>query len=134
MKTESSSFVRETGAISGELLLRNLLALPADELGFSPGLARALDDAYVPTVKDLVIRTEAELLRWRNIGPKRIEEIKTHLSALGLTLGMDSEAVQFQHVIDLALSRGGSPTIELTPRIVWLWAITANADARCRAS
>ncbi len=40
------------------------------------------------TVRDLVIKTEHELIRMPNIGRKAINEIKHALKELGLTLGM----------------------------------------------
>ena len=40
------------------------------------------------TVSDLVQRTESELLRTKNFGKKSLNEIKTILGEMGLSLGM----------------------------------------------
>jgi hypothetical protein len=44
--------------------------------------------ANVRTIADLVPRTEAELLKTKNFGKKSLDEIKTILGAMGLSLGM----------------------------------------------
>ena len=47
-----------------------------------------LRNADIATVGDLVVKTEQELLRERNIGRKSIEEVVRILDGLGLKLGM----------------------------------------------
>lgn len=47
-----------------------------------------LRNADIATIGDLVVKSEAELLRERNIGRKSIEEVERILDGLGLKLGM----------------------------------------------
>lgn len=47
-----------------------------------------LRNADIATIGDLVVKTEQELLRERNIGRKSIEEVERILDGLGLKLGM----------------------------------------------
>ena len=47
-----------------------------------------LRNADIATIGDLVIKSEQELLRERNIGRKSIEEVERILAGLGLKLGM----------------------------------------------
>lgn len=47
-----------------------------------------LRNADISTIGDLVVKTESELLRERNIGRKSIEEVERILDGLGLKLGM----------------------------------------------
>ncbi len=47
-----------------------------------------LRNADIATIGDLVVKTDAELLRERNIGRKSIEEVERILEGLGLKLGM----------------------------------------------
>ena len=44
--------------------------------------------ANIRTIADLVPKTEAELLKTKNFGKKSLNEIKTMLGAMGLSLGM----------------------------------------------
>src|SRR5205823_8612694 len=48
----------------------------------------ALKNAELLVVADLVQQTDADLEQVKNLGDKSIEEIKTALAALGLSLGM----------------------------------------------
>ena len=47
-----------------------------------------LRNADISTIGDLVVKSESELLRERNIGRKSIEEVERILDGLGLKLGM----------------------------------------------
>jgi DNA-directed RNA polymerase alpha subunit len=47
----------------------------------------------IRTWADLVVMTEAELLRYSNFGRKSLNEIKEELTKMGLTLAMNSETV-----------------------------------------
>ena len=53
--------------------------------------AGALADvkADIKTIGDLVRKTDAEMLKYRNFGRKSLNEIKDVLSQMGLSLGMD---------------------------------------------
>ena len=48
-----------------------------------------VDNANITTVGQLAMKTEAEMLKYRNFGKKSLNEIKDKLSGLGLSLGMN---------------------------------------------
>ncbi len=58
------------------------------ELELSVRSENVLKDADVRTVSQLVLKTEAEVLRMKNSGRKSLNEIKEVLAQLGLRLGM----------------------------------------------
>ena len=74
-----------------ENLFRNV-----DELELSVRASNCLKTANIRTIADLVQRTEAELLKTKNFGKKSLNEIKTILGEMGLSLGMrlDPEEVE----------------------------------------
>ena len=51
--------------------------------------AKNTADVNITTVGQLAMKTEAEMLKYRNFGKKSLNEIKEKLAALGLTLGMN---------------------------------------------
>jgi hypothetical protein len=65
----------------------NLDAL-VDELPLSVRTANCMKNAGIRTVRQLVQKTEADLLRTKNFGRKSLKEIKQVLANLGLALGM----------------------------------------------
>ena len=48
-----------------------------------------LDSEHITVMHDLVRMTEPELLKVRNFGKTSLKEVKSKLSALGLTLGIN---------------------------------------------
>jgi DNA-directed RNA polymerase subunit alpha len=72
--------------------LARLLGRPVDELELSVRAANCLKAANIRTIGDLVQREEAEMLQFHNFGRKSLDEIKTLLDSLGLSLGMDVAA------------------------------------------
>ncbi len=76
----------------GELLprgeLNDNLFRNVDELELSVRASNCLKTANIRTIADLVQRTEAELLKTKNFGKKSLNEIKTILGEMGLSLGM----------------------------------------------
>ena len=71
-----------------ENLFRNV-----DELELSVRASNCLKTANIRTIADLVQKSESELLKTKNFGKKSLNEIKTILGEMGLSLGMrlDSE-------------------------------------------
>src|SRR5882724_3770986 len=59
-----------------------------DELELSVRASNCLKSANIRTIADLVPKTEAELLKTKNFGKKSLDEIKTILGEMGLSLGM----------------------------------------------
>jgi DNA-directed RNA polymerase subunit alpha len=92
----------EAVAGGGEAFLRDALAKPLEELALPSRAINALKTADLNLVVDLVQKSEADLDQVKNLGEKSIDEIKTALAALGLSLGMRIDP----NVLG-ALGRGG---------------------------
>jgi len=101
--TRASTFLRDhfapltTGApeedeeaevASGEAFLREALGKTLEELALPARAINALKGADMHLVADLVQKSETDLVDVKNLGEKSIDEIKTALAALGLSLGM----------------------------------------------
>jgi DNA-directed RNA polymerase subunit alpha len=71
-----------------ELQREKWLSKPVAELELSVRSANCLEAAKITTIRDLVIKTEQEMLKFRNFGRKSLNEIKDILSEMGLSLGM----------------------------------------------
>lgn len=69
--------------------MRKLLNMSVNEIELSVRAANCLNNANITTVGQLAMKTEQEMLKYRNFGKKSLNEIKEKLSGLGLTLGMN---------------------------------------------
>jgi DNA-directed RNA polymerase subunit alpha len=78
----------EADEISGEEFLRDALGKTIEELPLPARAINALKNADVNLVADLAQKTEGDLEHLKNLGEKSIDEIKTALASLGLSLGM----------------------------------------------
>jgi DNA-directed RNA polymerase subunit alpha len=78
----------EAEASAGEAYLRDALGKTLEELALPARAINALKGAELHLVADLVQKTEADLGDVKNLGDKSIDEIKTALATLGLSLGM----------------------------------------------
>ncbi len=67
-----------------------LLSKPLAVLNLSVRAKNCLDAARVVTLRDLVYKTESELLRFRSFGKTSLHEVQRKLSDVGLSLGMKS--------------------------------------------
>jgi DNA-directed RNA polymerase alpha subunit len=65
------------------------LGMSLAELELSIRTSNCLESEGITTVRDLVIRTDEELLEVRNFGPAAMKEVKAKLAAHGLRLGMN---------------------------------------------
>ncbi len=68
--------------------LRRLLNMSVNEIELSVRAANCLNNANIGTVGQLALKSEAEMLKYRNFGKKSLNEIKDKLQDLGLGLGM----------------------------------------------
>lgn len=68
--------------------LRKLLNMSVNEIELSVRAANCLNNANITTVGELAMKTEQEMLKYRNFGKKSLNEIKAKLEQLGLSLGM----------------------------------------------
>ena len=84
------------GAGEGELPenLAEYLNKSVDELELSVRSANCLKNAGIRTIRDLVQRTEKDMLETKNFGRKSLNEIKDILRPMGLSLGMELEPVE----------------------------------------
>ena len=69
--------------------MKKLLNMSVNEIELSVRAANCLNNANITTVGQLAMKTEAEMLKYRNFGKKSLNEIKEKLTALGLGLGMN---------------------------------------------
>ncbi len=73
---------------TGEGFLQESLAKPLEELPLPARAINALKNHEIMVVADLVQKTDEDLESVKNLGSKSIDEIKTALASLGLSLGM----------------------------------------------
>jgi DNA-directed RNA polymerase subunit alpha len=89
---QSEESLRHDGSELGREELAGLDALLAkniDELDLSVRSANSLKNANIHTLRDLVRRTEKDMLETKNFGKKSLEEVQEVLDKLGLSLGME---------------------------------------------
>ena len=72
--------------------LRKLLNMSVNEIELSVRAANCLNNANISTVGELAMKTEADMLKYRNFGKKSLTEIKEKLVQLGLSLGYKFDA------------------------------------------
>jgi DNA-directed RNA polymerase subunit alpha len=88
---------------SAEAFLREALGRTLEELPLPARAVNALKNADLHLVADLAQKNEADLEQVKNLGEKSIDEIKSALASLGLSLGM-----RIDPAILGALGRGGA--------------------------
>src|SRR3984957_12364500 len=90
---EAYEFESQQSEVSEEQnKLRKLLNMSVNEIELSVRAANCLNNANITTVGELAMKTEQEMLKYRNFGKKSLNEIKEKLEALGLSLGMKFES------------------------------------------
>ncbi|MDR0351033.1 MAG: DNA-directed RNA polymerase subunit alpha [Puniceicoccales bacterium] len=77
--------------------LRILLNMSVNEIELSVRAANCLNNANITCVGELALKSEAEMLRYRNFGKKSLNEIKNKLEELGLSLGMKIDERLLDH-------------------------------------
>jgi DNA-directed RNA polymerase subunit alpha len=63
--------------------------MKVDELELSVRSSNCLKAADIKTLEDLVQKSEADMLKYRNFGRKSLSELQGILDKLGLQFGMD---------------------------------------------
>lgn len=89
--------------------LKKLLNMSVNEIELSVRAANCLNNANIATVGQLAMKTESEMLKYRNFGKKSLNEIKDKLSALGLSLGMTIDPSLLEQSISTSLLAGDRP-------------------------
>lgn len=74
--------------------LHGYLNRPIAELELTVRAANCLEEANIVTVRDLVTKTESEMLKTRNFGRRSLNELKDILAEMGLKFGMDTAEVE----------------------------------------
>jgi DNA-directed RNA polymerase subunit alpha len=74
--------------------MQSKLNMSIQELDLSVRANNCLESAKIQTVRDLVKKTDGDLLKVRSFGKTSLREVKRKLADMGLTLGMDLDAVQ----------------------------------------
>ncbi len=77
-----------TGRGSADAVMEQKLNMSLAELRLSVRASNCLESENINTVRDLVQRTEDQLLEVRNFGETTLNEVREKLSELGLHLGM----------------------------------------------
>ena len=90
-----------------------ILRMSVREIELTVRAANCLSGAKIETIGELVSKTEAEMLKFRNFGKKSLEEIVIKLKKYDLDLGMDVEGIYRK--IREARSRGVLPPEDKTP-------------------
>jgi DNA-directed RNA polymerase subunit alpha len=87
------------GVGEGELPenLAEYLNKSVDELELSVRSANCLKNAGIRTIRDLVQKSEKDMLETKNFGRKSLNEIRDILRPLGLALGMELEPAEAQN-------------------------------------
>lgn len=76
------------GASNVDAVLESKLSIPIADLKFSVRAGNCLEAEHIDTVRDLVRRTEDQLLEVRNFGDTTLNEVRERLTELNLHLGM----------------------------------------------
>ena len=84
-----SSGIHHSGATPPkDAALLELLDRPVSVLNLSVRASNCLEAARVGTLRDLVTKSESDLLRFRSFGKTSLHEVQRKLSDIGLRLGM----------------------------------------------
>ena len=71
-----------------------IISMPISEIELSVRSANCIAGTDAKTIGDLAMKTEQEMLKYRNFGKKSLNEIKAVLAELGLTLGMTMDEIR----------------------------------------
>ena len=74
-----------------DLGFKEMVNKPISELELSVRSANCLEAANIKTIGDLIQKTEAQMLKYKNFGKKSLSEITAILISMGLSLGMNIE-------------------------------------------
>jgi DNA-directed RNA polymerase subunit alpha len=95
---DASDLQQDASSEQGVRPLNENLDKSVEELELSVRSYNCLKNANIRTIRELVQKTEGEMLKTKNFGRKSLNEIKEILSGMGLSLGMrlDQPAAQSQ--------------------------------------
>jgi DNA-directed RNA polymerase subunit alpha len=91
---EAVTQLREANTATIDPDLQQKLNMTVQELDLSVRANNCLESAKIQTVRDLVKKTDSDLLKVRSFGKTSLREVKRRLADMGLSLGMDLDAAQ----------------------------------------
>ena len=86
---EAVNALREANRATIDPDLQQKLNMTVQELDLSVRANNCLESAKIQTVRDLVRKTDQDLLKVRSFGKTSLREVKRRLADMGLSLGMD---------------------------------------------
>jgi DNA-directed RNA polymerase subunit alpha len=86
--------------------IRKKLDMTVQELDLSVRANNCLESAKIQTVRDLVRKSDADLLKVRSFGKTSLREVKRRLADMGLSLGMDLDTVMDANADEPAAASG----------------------------
>jgi DNA-directed RNA polymerase subunit alpha len=90
---EALEAIREANQTQYDPELQQKLDMSVQELDLSVRANNCLESAKIGTVRDLVKKTEADLLKVRSFGKTSLREVKRKLADMGLSLGLDLDNI-----------------------------------------
>jgi len=110
---EALTALRDANAPLIDPELQSKLNMPIQDLDLSVRANNCLESAKIQNVRDLVKKTDADLLKVRSFGKTSLREVKRKLADLGLSLGMDVDNLAAaQAAAAAAASAGGDEETE----------------------
>jgi DNA-directed RNA polymerase subunit alpha len=89
---EAIESLRDANRATIDPELQQKLNMTVQELDLSVRANNCLESAKIQTVRDLVKKTDSDLLKVRSFGKTSLREVKRKLADMGLSLGMDLDA------------------------------------------
>ncbi len=86
---EEFEVIEEDRLDEDKVRIAQMLDMPVDEMELSVRSSNCLKAAGIKLVRDLVTRTEADMLKYRNFGRKSLTELNEVLQNMKLSFGMD---------------------------------------------
>ena len=74
-----------------EAVQGKILEMTIEELDMSVRSFNCLKRAGIDTVEDLINRTEDDMIKFKNLGKKSLDEVKNKLDSLGLSLRKEED-------------------------------------------
>jgi len=74
---------------NNKIRIAQMLDMPVDEMELSVRSSNCLKAAGIKNIRDLVTRSEGDMLKYRNFGRKSLSELNEVLTNMGLAFGLD---------------------------------------------
>ena len=83
--------ISESDPVNDEPKQTPVLTMPIEDLDLSVRSYNCLKRAAINTVGDLIVKTEDDMMKVRNLGRKSLDEVKKKLDELGVALAKPEE-------------------------------------------